>query len=143
MEKIVGRRNGRVNALRVLYLLDVYKNLTVEEAIKTVFNEIEFETDTREFFEKIVKGTLNNIQIIDSYIEKHTINWKLDRMATVDKNIMRIATYEMMNMPETPINVIIDEAVEIAKQYSNSDSSKFINGILDKVKIIRKELNNK
>jgi len=74
---------------------------------------------------------------IDALIEQYAKNWNLERMAAVDRNIIRLAAYEIMDMPETPINVIIDEAVEISKKYSTADSGKFVNGILDKLKAVR------
>jgi len=74
---------------------------------------------------------------IDALIEQYAKNWDLERMAAVDRNIIRLAAFEIMDMPETPINVIIDEAVEISKKYSTKDSGKFVNGILDKLKAVR------
>jgi len=91
----------------------------------------------KNFAEKLFKGVCDNKAEIDSLIEKHAKNWNIERMAAVDRNIIRIAAYEILLMPETPVNVIIDEAVEISKKYSTSDSSKFVNGILDKLKTVR------
>jgi len=91
----------------------------------------------KEFAVKIFKGVRENADKIDALIEQYAKNWEIERMAAVDRNIIRLAAYEIMAMPETPINVIIDEAVEISKKYSTKDSSKFVNGILDKMKAAR------
>jgi N utilization substance protein B len=91
----------------------------------------------RTFAINLFKGVCNNKEDIDSLIRKYAKNWEIERMAAVDRNIIRIAIYEIMATTNIPINVIIDEAVEISKKYSTKDSSKFINGILDKLKIVR------
>ena len=75
--------------------------------------------------------------IIDKIIEKYLHNWTLDRMALVDKNILRLATFELLVFLETPVNVIINEAIEIAKEYSTKDSGRFVNGLLDQIKNVR------
>jgi transcription antitermination factor NusB len=93
----------------------------------------------RVFAVKIFKGVCDNKDKIDALIAKYAKNWELNRMAAVDRNIIRLAAYEIIDMPETPINVIIDEAVEISKKYSTKDSSKFVNGILDKLKAARQQ----
>ena len=92
----------------------------------------------REFSVKIFRGVCENQDKIDELIEKYADNWEISRMTVIDRNIMRLASYEILFMPKTPISVIIDEAVEISKMYSNKDSSKFVNGILDKLQKERK-----
>jgi len=92
----------------------------------------------REFAVDIFKGVCARQEEIDALIAKHAQNWELERMAAVDRNIIRLAAYEIIAMPKTPISVIIDEAVEISKKFSTRDSSKFVNGILDKLKAVRK-----
>ena len=94
----------------------------------------------RVFAVKIFKGVCEKRDEIDALIAKYAKNWELDRMAAVDRNIIRLAAYEIIDMQETPINVIIDEAVEISKKYSTKDSSKFVNGILDKLKAARQQI---
>jgi N utilization substance protein B len=91
----------------------------------------------RMFAINLFKGVCDNKKGIDSLIRQYTKNWEIERMAVVDRNIIRLATYEIMATTDIPINVIIDEAVEISKKYSTKDSSKFVNGILDKIKIVR------
>lgn len=130
------RRLGRVNALKALYLIDIKTSLNQEEIFELI-NSGTVDSSVKEFTGSLVKGSIENLDIIDKYISKHAINWELERMAVIDRNIMRIATFEMLKLVETPINVIIDEAVEIAKEYSTAESGKFVNGVLDKVKEVR------
>ena len=89
----------------------------------------------REFAGQLIAGTLEKQGEIDGVINRFTINWDLDRIALVDRNVLRIAIYEMLFRDDIPPVVSINEAVDIAKKFSTSESGKFVNGILDKVKI--------
>ncbi|MCX6984387.1 MAG: transcription antitermination factor NusB, partial [Lentisphaerae bacterium] len=89
---------------------------------------------SKEFAEKLIRGSIDKKSDIDSSIETFAKKWKIDRMAIVDRNIMRIATYEMLFCPEIPPVVSINEAVEIAKSFGGEESSSFINGILNGIK---------
>jgi N utilization substance protein B len=112
----------------------------LEPDILKCFDEIlPVEIPYREFAIAIFRGVCGNQKQIDSLIEQAADNWEIKRMSVIDRNIMRLATYEILYMKDTPISVIIDEAVEISKTYSNRDSSKFVNGILDKLKDERKK----
>lgn len=133
------RHKSRECALQALYTIDVCKydwkkikpNLWVDRDMENI------DDDTKQFAITLIEGTLENIKLIDEWISKHSKNWKLDRMASVDRAILRIATFELMKLQENPVNVIIDEAVELSKKFSTADSRKFVNGVLDKVKEIR------
>ncbi len=92
------------------------------------------ELDVRLFAEPLIRGTLEHRNTIDSEIQKHAANWDLHRIATVDRNILRLAIYEMLHRNDIPPVVSINEAVDIAKKFSTQDSGKFVNGILDKIK---------
>ena len=92
------------------------------------------ETATRAFAEPLIRGTLEHRDELDTLIKKHAKNWDLHRMATVDRNIMRLAAYEMLHRDDIPPVVSINEAVDIAKKFSTEDSGRFVNGILDKIK---------
>lgn len=92
------------------------------------------EMAVRLFAEPLIKGTIEHRNEIDEQIRKYAKNWELDRMAAVDRNILRLAIYEMMFREDIPPIVSINEAVDIAKKFSTQDSGKFVNGILDKVK---------
>ena len=92
------------------------------------------ETDIREFADPLIRGALEHRDEADAVIKKHAKNWELHRIAAVDRNIMRLAIYEMLHREDIPPIVSINEAVDIAKKFSTQDSGKFVNGILDKVK---------
>jgi N utilization substance protein B len=85
----------------------------------------------------LARGALAHRPALDAVIAKVAENWEIGRMAAIDRNILRLAAFELMHSLETPVSVVIDEAVEIAKTYSTQDSGKFVNGILDKIKTER------
>jgi N utilization substance protein B len=91
----------------------------------------------KDFAVFLFNGVCNRKSQIDSIIKKYVTNWDIQRIAVVDRNILRIAIFEIIAMLDTPIKVIINEAIEIAKKYSTENSFRFINGILDKVKVLR------
>ena len=122
--------------MQMLYTIDNC-NMPVE-AVYECFDEYFPQGEAyRVFAVNIFKGVCEKRNEIDALIGKFAKNWEIERMAAVDRNIIRLAAYEIIAMPETPINVIIDEAVEISKKFSTKDSSKFVNGILDKLKAAR------
>jgi N utilization substance protein B len=92
------------------------------------------EAATRLFADPLIRGTLEHRDEADELIKKHAKNWDLHRIAAVDRNIMRLAIYEMLHRDDIPPVVSINEAVDIAKKFSTEDSGKFVNGILDKIK---------
>lgn len=92
------------------------------------------ELAVRAFAEPLIRGTLAHRDEIDAVIQRHTKNWDLRRMATVDRNVLRLATYEMLHRPDIPPVVSINEAVDIAKKFSTEESGRFVNGVLDKIK---------
>ena len=92
------------------------------------------EADVRSFAEPLIRGALEHRVAIDELIQKYVKNWGLHRIAAVDRNILRLALYEMLHRPDIPPVVSINEAVDIAKRFSTEDSGKFVNGVLDKVK---------
>jgi len=92
------------------------------------------EAALRVFADDLIRGTLQHRDDLDEQIKKHAKNWDLHRMAVVDRNVLRLALYEMIHREDIPPIVSINEAVDIAKKYSTEDSGRFVNGILDKVK---------
>jgi N utilization substance protein B len=90
---------------------------------------------SKAFAEDLVAGTLAHREEIDSLIARYAEHWRFSRLALVDRNILRVATYEFLFHKEIPEKVILNEAIEIAKQYGSEDSGRFVNGILDKVRI--------
>ncbi|MCB0353727.1 MAG: transcription antitermination factor NusB [Bdellovibrionales bacterium] len=90
------------------------------------------ESENRAFARKIVLGVLDNLSTVDEIIEKSATHWNIERMARVDRNILRLAVYELGFLEEVPSRVSINEAIEIAKRYGADDSPNFINGVLDR-----------
>jgi N utilization substance protein B len=124
------RRKARELALQMLYQHDMSGN--APEMIVSTFEDLQkSKPNTREFATKIFKGTVDNLEKIDGMIVQQADNWRIERMAVVDRNIIRMSIYEFLYENDTPKLVIIDEAIEIAKRFGTQKSSQFINGILD------------
>ncbi|MCM8805836.1 MAG: transcription antitermination factor NusB [Candidatus Omnitrophica bacterium] len=135
MKKIF--RRARILALEVCYQLDI-QNLMCLKNADQVFEDMQVnDSSVLSRAKKIVTGVITNLSLIDELIKKHSKNWDISRMVYIDRNILRIAVYEMLFMPDVPDIVAINEAIEISKIYSSSESGKFINGLLDS---IRKEI---
>jgi len=124
------RRKARELALQMLYQYDLSAN--PPQQIVETFEELQkSKPNTREFATKIFQGTIDNLAKIDEMIAAQADNWRITRMAVVDRNIIRMSIYELLEESETPKLVIIDEAIEIGKKFGTQKSSQFINGILD------------
>jgi N utilization substance protein B len=124
------RRKARELALQMLYQHDLSGN--TPDTIVDTFEELQkSKPNTREFAVKIFHGTVLHMAAIDEMIQAQADNWRLSRMAVVDRNIIRMSVYEFLHEDDTPKLVIIDEAIEIAKKFGTQKSSQFINGILD------------
>ena len=126
------RRRSRENALKMLYVREVGRH-SVEEVIRTFWASFEPDGEGREFAEALVRGTVEHLEEIDRAIQDVSIHWKIGRMACVDRNILRMATFELVHVDEVPKRVTLNEAIEIAKRYGTEDSWAFINGVLDKL----------
>ena len=128
------RTLGRECALKILYSVEVSKN-GYEESSEKFWNnyETDISADIKIFSQSLVLGVAGNMAKINEMLDKYADNWDLERMATIDRNILRIATYELLFTDEIPPKVAINEAIEIAKKYGDKDSGKFVNGILDKI----------
>jgi N utilization substance protein B len=127
------RRQGREAALQVLYLTDVCA-WKAADIPNSAWSAEPLSPKIRAYAQHLAYGTLEGLPRIDSLITRYAENWELKRMASVDRSLLRLATFELLRDLDTPVNVIINEAVEIAKKYSTAESSKFVNGILDKIK---------
>ena len=127
------RRRAREIALQVLYQKEL-NCVGVEEALNLFGNNFEVLKGAMDFSERLVKGVEEHREDLDRVIEQYSSNWKVDRMAHVDRAILRIATYELLYCNDIPPRVAINEAIDIGKKYGSEDSGAFINGILDKVK---------
>lgn len=127
------RRKARELALQMLFQIDISGH-RAEEVFTTFFASHKFKPEVVEFAKRIVKGSVEHREEMDRLISTTTENWKMDRMATVDRNILRIAVYEFLYEETVPKKVSINEALEIAKKYSTAESVQFINGVLDGIK---------
>jgi N utilization substance protein B len=117
----------------LLFQIDFTKRELDRKDLEEFWSGKKESRDIREFTEKLVKGTLESLDEIDSIIEKATENWFLKRMAAVDRNILRFAAYEILHRKDIPYAVTINEALEIAKKYSSAEAASFLNGVLDKL----------
>ena len=131
------RRQAREAAVQILYLRDINPHEALDDALRRFWEEQTYETDVQQFGEALARGALEQRAALDDHIRRVAENWELDRIAAVDRNILRLAIYEMMYRDDVPPVVPINEAIEIAKKFSTKDSGKFVNGILDR---IRKDL---
>ncbi|MFQ5738601.1 MAG: transcription antitermination factor NusB [Acidobacteriota bacterium] len=126
------RRKGREFALQLLFQEDVAQ--TPPEEIRRLFwASNQTDEETRGFAELLFHKFLESQLQVDQLIRRHARNWSLERMAAVDRNILRMAASELL-FTETPAAVVIDEAIDIARKYSGEDSPDFVNGVLDAVK---------
>ena len=130
-----GRRRAREHALQVLYSLDLNPGATVEQALAAFWRGFEEERDPQvvSYTEVLVRGTVANLVEIDEVIQRASKNWRLERMARVDRNLLRLATYELRHSEEVPANVVINEAIEVAKRFGTAESPAFVNGLLDRI----------
>ena len=127
------RTQARECALQILYQLEM-NPVPVEEVIRSFWAEnSESSEDVRAFAEMLVRGSLEHREEIDRIVLKATENWQLGRMAVIDRNILRFATYELLYVDDIPRKVTINEAVDLAKKFSQEESGKFVNGVLDKI----------
>jgi N utilization substance protein B len=132
------RRDAREWALQILYGLDLNPG-DPGRVLEPFWRLHRASAKIRAFTEDVVRGVCAHRGAIDTLITRHAANWKLSRMAPVDRNIMRIAVYEMLQRPDIPAAVTINEAVDLAKYFNNRESGRFVNGILDG---IRREVRN-
>ena len=132
-----GRREGREHALQLLFQWDLSRG-SFHEVCTTFWtlNQV-IEAESRVFADRLSAGTVQHIDQIDALLARHAEHWRIPRMAVVDRNVLRLSTFELLFENQTPRVVAINEALEIARKFSTSESIQFINGILDS---IRKEL---
>ena len=126
------RRRAREIALHVLYQLEMGQE-DPRATLALTFQHFRPQVKSQEFCSRLVEGVWQHREQIDRLIEENSEHWKLARMAAVDRNILRIATFELIACPDIPFKVTLNEAVELAKKFGSEDSGAFINGILDKI----------
>jgi N utilization substance protein B len=128
-----GRRRSRQRALQILFSWDA-RHQPVDDAIDSYFNTL-YSGDNVEpdaFAGELVRGAVRNASEIDARIAKHAENWRMERMPAVDRNLLRLAVFEMTS-GKTPAAVVIDEAIELARKFSSEESAQFVNGVLDAI----------
>jgi N utilization substance protein B len=126
------RRKARELALQLLFQME-FNPERGEGLLQAFWRDHEAVPQVKEFTELLVRGVLDHLPEIDKKIEERAEHWTPNRMATVDRNILRIAIFELCYMKDIPVRVSINEAIEVAKRFGNQESSAFINGILDRV----------
>ncbi|MGE5627491.1 MAG: transcription antitermination factor NusB [Solirubrobacterales bacterium] len=138
----MNRRKSRELAMKLLYQMSINKEdydsvmLNLKESIECDLKseeDIDLKEIDMEYIARIIKGVQENMETIDSEIEKYLVNWKLNRLSKVDLTIMRICAYEIMFEIDIPNKVSINEGLELAKKYSEENSASFINGVIDNI----------
>jgi N utilization substance protein B len=127
------RRKSREFALQVLFSVDA-SGEPADRALNLFWcNNSGIEQDTVSFTDELVRGVVSKLSEIDPIISANSSNWKISRMAIVDRNILRLAIFELFFLRDIPKRVTINEAIEIAKEFGTEESGSFVNGILDKI----------
>jgi N utilization substance protein B len=129
------RRKNRIEALQILFQLDLNQDLSTQKALNH-FEEF-YSLDKKqidEFTHRLVMGVTENLKKIDTVLKESSENWRPERMAAVDRNALRLGVYEILFCDDIPATVSINEMIELAKQFGSESSPSFINGILDKIR---------
>ncbi len=133
------RHRSRVLAMQALFDMDMSSDIS-EERFEQFCGNFNASDKSRPFFETLVKGVRNSLPEIDALIKKNSSNWKVHRMSGVDRNVIRVAVYELLYCEDIPSKVSINEAIEIGKKFGTEESGAFVNGILDSIrKALEKE----
>ena len=126
----MSRHNARIEAMKVLYQIDLL-NSAAEDVLSSYSPELDDEDLA--FFSSLIENVGRHLPEINRVIENISLEWRMDRMAVVDRNIMRVAVYEMLYCDDIPLSVAIDEAIDIAKMFAGPESAKFINGVIGEI----------
>lgn len=132
------RRISREQALQALFYMDMHDD-GVEDPVQAFCDSFAQDKATEPFFHRLTEGVKGNRKTIDTVIERFSSNWKLSRMSCVDRNVLRIAVYELLFCEDIPPKVSINEAIDVAKRFGTDESGAFINGILDSVRMAIQE----
>ena len=128
------RRKARELAMQALFYMDMRRSLSIE-TLDLYCRHFSPSQKVTPFFTELVTGVIENRSEIDAMIERFSKNWKISRMSCVDRNVMRIAAYELLYCDDIPDKVSINEAIDVGKKYGTDESGAFINGILDSVRM--------
>lgn len=134
-QRLGARRRARECALQALYNADV-SAVPAKDALDAVVQHFagpDLEDASREFAVTLVEGVTRHLGELDAAIERHSEHWRLDRMARVDRNVLRLAAFELFHLGEVPKKVTLNEAVELGKKFGSEESSAFVNGVLDRI----------
>jgi len=129
------RRKARECALQMLFAADVAE-MSADEVVRSYWAELgesDLDETAREFATRLAAQTLSNLELLDERIRSRAEHWRISRMAVVDRNILRLAVHELLWRPDVPPKVAINEAIELAKKFGTAESSRFINGLLDRI----------
>jgi transcription antitermination protein NusB len=127
------RRKSREFAMQMLYQWEIC-GYTPAQVETTFFGNQRADAEVEGFARELFEGAVGNIEQLDFLVREHAQNWRLERMAAVDRNILRVALYELLHHAETPAAAVINEALEIARRFSTGDSVEFVNGVLDGIR---------
>ena len=129
------RHQAREAALQILYFWEVGRT-DPQQAIDAYFREHQPDAPetVRGYAAEVVNGTIANIDTLDRAIERHSANWRLERLAALDRLILRMAVWELQHQPDVPPAVVLDEALELARTFGAEDSVRFVNGVLDAIR---------
>ena len=127
------RTLAREWSLKILYQSEITRRSIASSSVEFISRQETTDPEVAAFTKRIVEGVEKNLESLDKSITQYATNWDISRMAVIDRNILRMGIYELTAMPDIPPKVVINEAVELAKKYGDIDSSKFINGVLDKI----------
>lgn len=127
------RTKAREHALKILYQAELTR-YDISVSAKNYWADLgSYDKTVKHFSDRLTEGISDLLVPIDEMISSHATNWQLKRMAVIDRNVMRMATYEILHLADIPPKVSINEAVELAKKFGDTESGKFVNGILDKI----------
>lgn len=126
------RTTAREAALQMLFAIEATGH-DAEQAIFDFWRELPGDAEGREYADQLVRGVRQDLERIDERIRAASQNWRLERMARIDRNALRLGAYELQTRTDVPRAVILDEAVELAKRFGSDESSKFVNGVLDRI----------
>ncbi len=125
----MGRKQAREGTMKILYQMEVNEDFS-EEALDVYFINFDFDESEKKYIVDAMDKIRENLDSIDKYIESYSEGWNLNRLAKIDLAVLRIAIYEILYRDDIPVEVAINEAIEISKKYSTDESFKFINGVL-------------
>ena len=131
---IYNRREGRILAFQTIFAYDFLNNKTLDNLLNFDWLEKKVSKESLDYAVYLIKGTIENLDIIDKHIKSKLINWDFNRISSIDKAILRFSIFSLLFDKNLPEKVIINEAVEIVKEFGSEESYKFVNGILDAIR---------